>query len=957
MKTIVFATNNAHKLEEVSAMVSDKINIVSLADIGCHDDIPETADTLEGNALLKAKYVKEHFGYDCFADDTGLEVEALNGEPGVRSARYAGDAHDSNANIEKLLHALENQHNRKARFRTVIALIVNNQTDYFEGVINGQISNEKRGLTGFGYDPVFVPDGFIQTFAELGSDIKNKISHRALAVHKLVRRLSVICLIALLFNFYFTSSQAQTNKNWQTHLAYTDASKVAETNDLVYVMANGALYSYGKNDEEIRLYSKQNGLSDSDIRLIRYSPTTRILIIVYTNGNIDLFGEDGIKNMPYLKMATNIQSKNVNDIVFYDHLAYFSTDFGIMVVNLNRKEVVDTYRLDKRVNSVCIIGETIYASTNEGLLQASMKNNLLDKSVWKEKKLKTDSFREEEIFRMSTFQNSLVFAVKSNGVYYETAAGDIQLVVRQTNLKNMTVQQNELLFFTNENLYVYTAFNRYTYVTIGTIEDVVSLKGDGKYWVASRDKGLIGMQKGSDNKYTQFVSNLTIPSPKRNFNAFMTVHHNKLLVTGGDRTTDRLRRPGTLMVYENDTWINFKESIANDEIRKLIGTDSWDYMGVAVHPDNENHYFIATYGEGIIELKDNAFVKLYNMNNSTLRAATVTDNHPNYVRIGSVCFDKDKNLWSTNCLTPNAINVLKPNGEWVSLYYKELNNADKIDKILITSRGHKWVNIPFDNAGIAVIDDKGTLENQSDDICNYFDVFKDASGASIRASEYLALAEDKNGTLWIGTNIGLIKCTNPSRAIDNPTQLSFSRLVRDGEAYFLSGESVTAIAVDAENQKWIGTSSQGVFLINDDGSETILNFTTDNSPLLSNTINSIAINQNSGEVFFGTNYGIISYKSGTTKGTKPFSDVYAYPNPVRPDFNDKVTITGLVNNAHVKITDINGSLIFQGRAVGNQLVWNCRNSNGTRVATGVYLVLATTSDASESVVTKIAVVR
>ena len=190
MKTIVFATNNLHKLEEVRAIVSDGINIVSLSDIGCHDDIPETANTLEGNALQKATFVKEHFGYDCFADDTGLEVEALNGEPGVRSARYAGDTHDSNANIDKLLRALENEQNRKARFRTVIALIMNGNEYYFEGVVNGHIIEDRRGCTGFGYDPVFMPDGFTETFAELGADIKNKISHRAIATKKFLERIS-----------------------------------------------------------------------------------------------------------------------------------------------------------------------------------------------------------------------------------------------------------------------------------------------------------------------------------------------------------------------------------------------------------------------------------------------------------------------------------------------------------------------------------------------------------------------------------------------------------------------------------------------------------------------------------------------------------------------------------------------------------------------------------------------
>lgn len=186
MNKLVFATNNAHKLEEVSAILGDKIELFSLKDIGCHTDIPETADTLEGNALLKSSYIFDNYHLDCFADDTGLEVEALHGAPGVYSARYAGgEGHNAEANMLKLLHEMEGKENRKAQFRTAISLILDGKQYLFEGVIKGEIIKEKRGDSGFGYDPIFVPEGYSQTFAELGNDIKNKISHRALAVNKL----------------------------------------------------------------------------------------------------------------------------------------------------------------------------------------------------------------------------------------------------------------------------------------------------------------------------------------------------------------------------------------------------------------------------------------------------------------------------------------------------------------------------------------------------------------------------------------------------------------------------------------------------------------------------------------------------------------------------------------------------------------------------------------------------
>lgn len=185
-RRIVFATNNVHKLQEIRAMIPEGIELLSLADIGCHADIPETADTLEGNALIKARYVAEHYGMDCFADDTGLEVETLGGAPGVHTARYAGEAHDTEANIDKLLAELADKDNRKARFRTAIAFIVQQEEHLFEGILEGEIAPVRRGTNGFGYDPVFIPEGTGKTFAELGSDIKNRISHRALAVNQLI---------------------------------------------------------------------------------------------------------------------------------------------------------------------------------------------------------------------------------------------------------------------------------------------------------------------------------------------------------------------------------------------------------------------------------------------------------------------------------------------------------------------------------------------------------------------------------------------------------------------------------------------------------------------------------------------------------------------------------------------------------------------------------------------------
>lgn len=190
MEKLVFATNNAHKLSELRQIIGDRFELLSLGDIGCHDDIPETADTLEGNAILKARWAKDRYGYDCFADDTGLEVDALGGQPGVYSARFAGPGHDSKANMNKLLSMLDGEENRDARFRTVIALIKDGETHLFEGIVDGEITESPAGTDGFGYDPVFRPEGWKMTFAEATPDEKNAVSHRGRAVAKLIAYLN-----------------------------------------------------------------------------------------------------------------------------------------------------------------------------------------------------------------------------------------------------------------------------------------------------------------------------------------------------------------------------------------------------------------------------------------------------------------------------------------------------------------------------------------------------------------------------------------------------------------------------------------------------------------------------------------------------------------------------------------------------------------------------------------------
>lgn len=332
-----------------------------------------------------------------------------------------------------------------------------------------------------------------------------------------------------------------------------------------------------------------------------------------------------------------------------------------------------------------------------------------------------------------------------------------------------------------------------------------------------------------------------------------------------------------------------------------------------------------------------------------------------YCRVDGLALDKDENLWMTNSEVNKAIKILDKDGKWHSLSVESLNGKYTINDILITSNNDKWINIsrPTSQVRLTVIANSNSL----DEAASYkFENLTDTDGNDFSPSNYTCMAEDKDGYVWVGTNKGAIYFTNPKLATsENNQSMRCTRVKLINEEgtpyYFLDNVMITTIKVDNGNRKWIGTDGNGVYVLSEDNQEVVHQFNTSNSPLLSDNIYSIDINGKTGEVFIGTDKGLNSYKGEATEGRSDYSDVYAYPNPVRPEHRDKVTITGLMDNSIVKITDLNGNLIYQTKSLGGQVIWNCRNAKGVRVASGIYLVLSATEDSKESVVTKIAVIK
>jgi len=748
--------------------------------------------------------------------------------------------------------------------------------------------------------------------------------------------------------------QAQVG-TWKSYMAYYQATTVVETPNLVFGIYDGSLLSYSPEDGEIRTYSNQNGLHGTGIQLMAYHPGANALILVYSDANIDFFlGDNNVYNLSYVKDSPG-KDKTLYNLEIIGDYAYLSTAYGIEVIDVKKREIKATYRLDITVRSVCQQGDYLYAATPQGIKKGLITSNLLDKENWKSID-QTDAtlnyatkllYFKDQLFYLTTW-NQVLYMDPDENLYW--------LGYIDRNIQSIKLLNDQLVVLTDQGTYFYSDLTNYTFIPLqGYSIDCINSKN--QYWLAAGEDGLTGFTKLPDaSTSTVTASDIKVNSPKRNLNAYMTFTANKLIVTGGGKGSNRLNLPGTLMVYENRQWYNFNEDSISKENN---GTQCMDLTSVAVDPKDSKHFYVGSWGEGVYEFRDNEFMGSYTDANSSLQS--ITPGRSNLTRADGLIFDKNNNLYMVNSNVPNGLSIFLNQNEWKSFNYPALNNSDP-DKILISSSNpnQKWFNFyRGSRAGIMVLDDNGTVGDPSDDKSVYSGSFVDQQGVSIDASIYLAMAEDQNGLIWVGTDNGPVYFTS----MDQVAQGVCNRIVlanpgSDDGYRPLEGRKITSIAVDGGNRKWMGSAGDGLFVIDQSGSDTrVDNYTTDNSFILSNTINSIAINNETGEVFIGTDKGLCSYQGEAIAGKPDYSNVYAYPNPVRPEINRQVVITGLMQNSTVKITDLSGNLIQEGASMGGQYVWNCTNRTGATVKAGIYLVFAATPDGSQGVATKIMVIR
>lgn len=785
--------------------------------------------------------------------------------------------------------------------------------------------------------------------------------------------------VTALLLFCAVGMQAQKSKvgTWKSYMAYQNAILVAETPNRVFAVYkgmyndgkehdDGSLFSYSLEDREIKTYSFEDGLNDVRIVQLAYAPIVKALIIVYENSNIDLFyGKNNVFNVSSIKDNIKYPNKSINSINIIGKYAYLAANFGVAVLDLERREIQIEYRLDVNTTALCQIGDYFFVSTSDGLKKAPVSTvNLIDKENWQKVELQYEG-NTKAIEKMVVFKEQLVFYDSSkNKVYYLTKDGAVKQLYNGW-CRQLTMLNDQLVLSTNDATYFYTDLGAQgTKINI-TSNSISSYNSENTYWIAQPvanhvDPALTGLievkKEKNSSEYTIATAGIKVNSPLRNYCFFMTYESDKLLVTGGSRLADRMNIEGTFMIYENGKWLSVDDKI----LPQKTGT-RWcrDFISATVDPRDPHRYFVGGWGEGLFEFRDTTFVNLHSYKNTNNALQTANPNYypESYVRIEGLAYDKNNNLYVLNQLASNGIGILTADNRWIPVSYPPVSNAHP-GKILIDRNNQKWITFLRLTTGVMVFDDNNTIENTNDDTYYFSNRFVDQQGADIKAINYLCIAEDKNGVIWVGTDNGPISFSSAAQVGRGECNRVISTDQYGSGYRLLEGIRINAIAVDGANRKWMGSDNSGVFVVDNSGENLkVENFTTSNSSLISNSISSIAINNKTGEVFIGTNLGIVSYMNEAIEGSSDYSGIHAYPNPVKPSRDSQVIITGMMANSTVKITDMAGNMMNQGISLGGQYSWNCANRAGETVKSGIYLVFATLPDGSQGVVTKIMVIK
>lgn len=769
--------------------------------------------------------------------------------------------------------------------------------------------------------------------------------------------------ICLLLVFFATNLFAQVGVGqWQDYMSYTSAQKVIEANGKIFCITTGGLFSYDTQDNSLQKFNQINGLSDVDPGAIAYGKDNDVVVLAYGNSNVDLIYPNEIFNISDIKRKQIQGDKNIYHVLVVGSTAYLSCGFGIVAINLEKREIKDTYYIGENGNPVVVLdmafdGTSLYAGTSEGIYKADISaTNLQDFHNWE--KIENIPNADGRFDQLEAFNGKIFVSYtyqeggQDKSRLYEEINGEWKLYdSNNTFIKGLQVCNNLLIISRGYEVVAYSTddeevdkINSYSFETYQdyyfNVQEAFQ-DANGTYWLADVNNGLVKVDNGSDEKICPV-------GPPNNKLFTLVANANDLWVAAGGRNDawGNIYNWAQAERYRDGSWQEF--SYRN--YTGLVGVH--DLVNIVVDPQDPDHVFAGTWGEGVFELQGDQLVNHFTDANSSLLSFPAADSST-IVRIGGMAFDSKNNLWVTNSIVGEPLSEMKTDGTWESFVLTGISSSKDVGDIVITDNDDQWIVIPRTGGELFVRKADGTAGRQLK-VTAYFTNGKEEQYTKM--DNIRSIAIDKQGAIWVGTTIGIAVYFNPGDIWNNSTFYASQPGLDLNDGIYhplLQKETVTAIAVDGANRKWIGTQNSGVFLISADGTKELEDFNTSNSPLLSNSVSSIAINDNTGEVFFGTSDGIISYRGQATKGGDDYSGVYAFPNPVREDYHGDIVITGLVTDTDVKITDISGNLVFKTTSLGGQAIWDGKNLNGKRVSTGVYMVFGNDKFGEKTFTTKI----
>lgn len=793
-------------------------------------------------------------------------------------------------------------------------------------------------------------------------------------------RFTLLIFILYLFSFSLLSQDDNLKiGEWKHYFAFNDCFTIVETPTRIIGASGLGLNIFTKTDQSLSTITKINGLSDYNLTAVSYISDYNLLAIGYSNGNIDLMVNGSIYNINDLKIKQMNGSKRINSFFSLGSTIYCCTDFGVILINIDKKEVSSTWYigdegLPQKVYQLAANGDNLYVATENGLKKTSLTNtNPAFFENWE-----TISPTNNSYCSIVLFSGQLICALGEKGQNCSVQKINNDQFTTITSVQpfyNIVNDGDELMIISGSALHIYSSsFELVNSISSPVLNDKTFLPSfrygvideDDNIWIADINKGLL--KRISDNTFLSY----NFQGPAGNKCRQLLMAGSNLWTVAGD-VTDTWGNAGikaSCSVLTSTGW----QHITNDNT--MAFEDVNDLIGISENPLNSNNVYINSWGYGVFELEEQSegFYVKGHFNNS---ATGLQMNSSGNVNVGATAFDKNNTFFMTNADVDNGLVAYFSNDEsFLQLSYQSLKNSSVLGKIVTTSSGNNWMNVGRGNSkGLFVWNDNDTPGDQSDD--KYRSAISsskesdsrnvgqlllwDDSGEEITRNIY-SIAQDQNGYIWIGTDVGVVVQYQPgsilTKAVPVFSRIKIARSDGSGLAdYLLNNVTISSIAVDAANRKWIGTKGSGVFLVSADGTNTISSLNSDNSALPSDSISSIVINDETGEVIIATQSGIVAVRGAATEGEDNFSSMYAFPNPVRPGFTGDITITGLMTDTNVKITDVAGKLVYETTSVGGQAFWDGYNLWGEKVKSGIYIIFVASDDGSLSGVTKIAIIR